>query len=139
MKKVIATIAIAGSALALAACGSEEGDAGSEVASVITKVIPKNEFIKVQETCETKTQNRPVFDYTEAGISGTVQPNYNFEMDVFYCVISEMEPNNILISQIEQTNAMMGIQNYDDNKTGKTFIWSYHPDNGLYFAVENTN
>ena len=137
MKKV--AIAIATLPLVfLAACGSEtEQGQISKVASVVTSVIPKNEFIEIQERCEPETNNRSVFDYSEAGISGTVFAGYStFEEEIFYCVLSSLEPNNILISQIEQTTAMMGIQKYEDNKTGNSFMWSYHPDNGLYLAVE---
>lgn len=52
------------------------------------------------------------------------------------CVMGELETPQAIISAMESTTAMMGVQEATD--ASLHYRWSYHPDNGIQLVVTET-
>lgn len=56
-------------------------------------------------------------------------------MSATVCVLGELDTPDIVVSQMESTNSLMGMQTAEAN--GVVYKWSYHPDNGLDLFIQD--
>lgn len=64
-------------------------------------------------------------------INGVTGDDDNFTDIV--CLVSTLNTPQYIVSEIDNTTAMMGRQHEEDG--GLTYEWSYHPDNGLDMVI----
>lgn len=74
-----------------------------------------------------------VLEVADGGHSLIVDTQESGDLSALACAMLELEVPDSLVSEIDNTSAMMGRQTAEAN--GLTYSWSYHPDNGLNMTI----
>jgi hypothetical protein len=96
-----------------------------------------NPISSAEDSCEELGFTSNALTYEKDSISGTVTTEDSEQIDAVGCLLNELDANTAMVNQMDNTNALMGLQTYEDEDANLEYKWSYHPDNGFFFSVES--
>lgn len=83
---------------------------------------------------EASTPHVRVLDYGSGlSIQGEGNESDGVDVEVIACILFELDVPDIIVTRIDQTRALDGMQ--DASWDGIAATWTYHPDNGLQMIL----
>lgn len=122
MKKTLLILAAA-STFVLAGC-----DTGDMVGTGGT-----SEMEDAYSTCDPSSLAVELADSGKSIVINGAMPE---DLTDIACIMIQLETPEYIISEVDNTTAMMGRQHEDAG--GYSYEWSYHPDNGLDMVIHET-
>jgi hypothetical protein len=115
-----------------AACGSSGGTPSAGETKIVTQVSTDTTVEAAAKTC------RLPDSVGDGGYSMTIdtEGEEDYSGDTvrnLWCAVRELDVPDYVISRMETTTSLAGIQNADWADLHAS--WSYHPDNGMSFIV----
>lgn len=120
-------VALVAATISLTGCGAAE--------SIVHKAKPgPTRLQKVHKQCDSSsTSDLSIADKGHTLIIDTKSEHDTNGFIAYVCITTGLKTPKSVTSQIEQSTAMMGEQSADGD--GLHYVFSYHPDNGLYVQI----
>lgn len=138
---VVAIAAVAGSiAFAVASGGSDEGSQapiGSASSAPPTEsALRETTLWYAHANCKNR-KGGETLQIVDEDLTLLVDTQSEYgPMGGLICALGELETPQAIISAMESTTAMMGVQEATD--ANLHYRWSYHPDNGIQLVITET-
>lgn len=125
MRRTLVAIAVVG--LLATGCGEAKPDKG-------VKAEPKaTQLEAAYDECDPSDTRLSSIELADGNHSLLIQATTSDMYDDVACLMLELNTPEFIVSEMDNTTAMMGRQHEEDE--GLSYDWSYHPDNGLNMVI----